>query len=546
MFSKCQRRAFKKIENFLYSGDDSFLLQGGGGVGKTFMLQKLIKKYENEIFFISVAPTHKATSVLREKIGFHWNSKILTLAKFLGMRMEYSAAGTLEFETTDETKTLKYLKKELKKKHTEYHEDGGGVCDKEYCNRRPLKNFVLIVDECSMVDDKSFYLLNGEKMTKTKIKIIYVGDSYQLPPCGDFKKKATLSKVFQTKMPTYEMTTIMRTSDSEMMNLYQILRHCVDTCEEPFKFLKGIDDRKSDKIIIVSKNRFNAEVKKSKKKSNSKIISYSNKSVNGYNKLVKNKKKNDAEYMEGDKKMFSEFCKTPLHKFNTGKQMIVKEVEKHTMNSEYFNCEFRGYKIKFIDDEKNEFTLFKVSSDDKKKFDKRVNEKKKEILKTIKKTVGDDPDDHDLEDLEDPRTAKKKVQSKLLASEDLTILWGEFYMNKNSIDAPIVDAYAITSHKSQGSTYEEVYVDALDISICLRNDMPMKMRALYTAVSRASHKIIVCCNTSNVKSETPLKKCSSCHNNKPLESFMSQKERTKGEQRKCCKDCRLKKKKTKI
>ena len=49
--------------------------------------------------------------------------------------------------------------------------------------------------------------------------------------------------------------------------------------------------------------------------------------------------------------------------------------------------------------------------------------------------------------------------------------------------------HAMTVHKSQGSTYENVYIDIQDLGRCADKDYTMYLKLLYVAVSRASHKV---------------------------------------------------------
>jgi hypothetical protein len=51
--------------------------------------------------------------------------------------------------------------------------------------------------------------------------------------------------------------------------------------------------------------------------------------------------------------------------------------------------------------------------------------------------------------------------------------------------------YAMTIHKSQGSTYEEVYIDTDDLydNTAHRGDYDMYLRLMYVGMSRASKKV---------------------------------------------------------
>jgi hypothetical protein len=52
--------------------------------------------------------------------------------------------------------------------------------------------------------------------------------------------------------------------------------------------------------------------------------------------------------------------------------------------------------------------------------------------------------------------------------------------------------YAMTVHKSQGSTYEHVYIDTDDLAIAANRDVAMYVKLMYVAISRASKKVITC------------------------------------------------------
>lgn len=64
--------------------------------------------------------------------------------------------------------------------------------------------------------------------------------------------------------------------------------------------------------------------------------------------------------------------------------------------------------------------------------------------------------------------------------------WKEFYGLKNKV-ADIRLPYAITAHKSQGSTYSNVFIDLDNLSTCRNKDT--LARLLYVAVSRATTKV---------------------------------------------------------
>ena len=51
--------------------------------------------------------------------------------------------------------------------------------------------------------------------------------------------------------------------------------------------------------------------------------------------------------------------------------------------------------------------------------------------------------------------------------------------------------YAMTVHKSQGSTYDEVYIDSDDLYKCAENNFSLYLKLLYVAISRAKHDVFM-------------------------------------------------------
>jgi len=67
-------------------------------------------------------------------------------------------------------------------------------------------------------------------------------------------------------------------------------------------------------------------------------------------------------------------------------------------------------------------------------------------------------------------------------------LWEFYYDNYIDNIADIDYGYCITVHKSQGSTYENIFIDILDI--IKNNNIDIKS-CVYTAVTRASNSLCI-------------------------------------------------------
>jgi exodeoxyribonuclease-5 len=68
-------------------------------------------------------------------------------------------------------------------------------------------------------------------------------------------------------------------------------------------------------------------------------------------------------------------------------------------------------------------------------------------------------------------------------------LWRQFWKLKETFHA-IRPSYAITSHRSQGSSYQIVFVDRMDIM--LNKTRREAFRSLYVACTRARKEVHIC------------------------------------------------------
>jgi hypothetical protein len=150
ILNKEQQEAADKIKGFLKDPNTKgtfFTLTGGPGTGKTFMLREAIKDYRGTIYGATVS--HAAKNVLQQSIGV--NVSCFTIAQLLGMKMHIDDVGNIKFVPA------KYVRKSIQDAN------------------------IVIVDEVSMIDDGIFNMLLRE-IIANDIRLIAVGDKYQLPP----------------------------------------------------------------------------------------------------------------------------------------------------------------------------------------------------------------------------------------------------------------------------------------------------------------------------------------------------------------------------
>jgi ATP-dependent exoDNAse (exonuclease V) alpha subunit len=145
-----QQQVADNIDLFLNSNDQIFTLKGVAGAGKTTVLKSILKSYNN---IVAATVSHVAKSVLETVIGDI--ATCMTIAKLLNMRQVISEDGEVSFLPR------------IVSQQTEF--------------RLPIEDAdILVIDECSMIDNSTHGMILRYK--KSSAKIIYLGDSSQLSP----------------------------------------------------------------------------------------------------------------------------------------------------------------------------------------------------------------------------------------------------------------------------------------------------------------------------------------------------------------------------
>lgn len=207
-----QYNALKKIEAFLSSNAQIFMLKGYAGSGKTTLLKGLVKYLQEEKKqFQVMAPTGRAAKILRKKVG-------------QGATIHKTIYTFDDVETDDETYMYRYP-----------------------VRINEVEEQVLIVDEASMVSNvenkQEFFqfgtdILLNDLLTYSKVenarsgnKIIFVGDPAQLPPVGDSVSQALNPDFFEKlelKLMLAEMTQVVRQGNNLILKNATTIRKAID------------------------------------------------------------------------------------------------------------------------------------------------------------------------------------------------------------------------------------------------------------------------------------------------------------------------------
>jgi exodeoxyribonuclease-5 len=427
--------ALNEMDRFMKSNETSMTLSGYAGTGKTSLMemiaQKGRKQYRSVVF---CATTNKAAAVLNERVskaGF----KAATLNKVFGI--------SVEVDSKSNTYNARNLVNVLK-------------------DADITPGTTVIIDEASMINEENYNILNNIAK-QNDLKIIYVGDSAQLAPVGEDK----ISKVFRNgEGKVITLTQVERTDDNAILKEATELRN-----GNPLSGISSFND-KGEGVAYISPNHQDEinnivahYVKGLKHNSNYfRILAFTNKAVSAYNNQVR-------ELL--------------------GYTSPIPQVGEPMTGYNNWGYEWKTKSYRFINSES-----YKVSKVDKShKITTNLNDGIAVTMEVIPLTLEDSLGNIDTFNFIDIKSNPSNLQAAIQLANEKKMLWAEakhavgkdakakIYQRINFIDnflfvndniedsnhnllqAKTIDfGYAMTVHKSQGSTFTNVLMDDVDIS----------------------------------------------------------------------------------
>lgn len=458
-----QRKAFDKLCNFLMSPDDSiYVIKGWAGTGKTYCVS-LFVKYVLEIVYptknwykIAVTgPTNKSVRVIKKTSGIR-NPRVTfqTTHKLLGLKEKITMDGKQEFTNDGDFKPS--------------------------INSTKL----LIIDEVSMLNDDLF-----EKILeyRGKTKIICMGDPAQIPPVGRPDCIPFREELAETyKIKTVELRTIMRQKEGNaIIDSSVAIRSNIGSSNPQVEPITRLNE-KGEGIEFLNLNSsetrmgFSERLKGyfktdrfAKDSEYAKVIAWRNKTVDTMNGIIRNviygEEAQTSKILLGEKLIANNpVIQEGYVVLNTNEEFTVTAFEVRTDNLRFMIS-------KNPDDEPVEITL-KYYDTDVVYLNDNDEEMKVEIEILHEDSEGEFKKFANILRL---RAIEKRGADKS---------WLHYY-NFLRRYADVSYSYAITAHKSQGSTYNTTFVleDDIDMNI----DVVERNRIKYTAYTRASKKVYV-------------------------------------------------------
>jgi len=297
---------------------------------------------------------------------------------------------------------------------------------------------IVFIDEASMID-RQLYGIIREYIGSAKV--VYIGDYYQLPPV--FEKD---SPVF--KHPNvYRLLEIQRQAiNNPIIALSQEYRSVIDK-GPPFTWPEIEPDHQN--IFVLTGTEFEHMVRQKFTQQHHpddyRILAYTNQKVIAYNKFVRSLYTNNAEFVPGEKVVTNQPVRLPGTEsivYPSEWTLEITSTEPHTSDHGV-----EGYLITF-------------ESQVVKYFYPKHYDDVKALLKHYAKVKD----------------------------------WRNYFNIKNNY-LDIRPIHALTCHKAQGSTFQEVFIDLNDMNKCKK--WHEVARLVYVAITRASERVYIYGNLQN-------------------------------------------------
>lgn len=448
-----QGNALQQIREFLADPEEDWMTLGGhAGTGKTTLLRFVIQEYLERVEqgadgspfetpaygrnpAILTAPTNKATKVLRSTLAeADIKAPCFTIHKANGLALA-------------DDKEEKYLVR---------REDGGNELGGVE---------LLIVDEASMIGESLFELI-ADRVCGRGIKVLFSGDPYQLPPVKDGKAQAFDSERVPRQVWLREI--VRQASDNPIIALGDYFRRRIDG-ENPRLPTKSNPATDDEGVFYLPAGPFYARMLEDVKANHEdnpgmfRGVAWRNVTVNDLARRAREAiyGVDVPRFVEGERV----FTAKPFGEMHTDQEATVVQVHETQPHPGF--PEFLAIPVEI----KTDSGLLQI---------------------------GFSPVDSEAVAGEEGRLRKAAYKAQAKARKSGA--WGDkdreraAWKRMHAFIDSFVDlrsVHAITTHRSQGSTFDSVYVDAQDIRHAGRGRETFKFRLLYVAVTRARRRVYI-------------------------------------------------------
>ena len=305
---------------------------------------------------------------------------------------------------------------------------------------------LIVVDEGSMANTElTKYIL------ATRAKVLIIGDNYQLPPVGELK--SPLFKLCRDNDSYVMMRRVLR-FDSDLINLSVDLRNCITsknyvspirTIGEQVTLFDSKDDFYTELLSDLSVSKFKQ----------TKIIAWRNKTVDEYNSLVRNELGFSREFELGE----SLFSASPI--YDDADNLIC------SVDTDLF--------VENIEVVQRTISMPGLAETSIESYKLTVSGGYKGAVYVARDKTGFSRYSNYLANLAKNSSGFGKSEA-----------WKKFWKFKHSFIS-VRYGYAMTAHRSQGSSYDSVFVDQRDLLV--NKDKVTAFKCLYVACTRPRRRL---------------------------------------------------------
>lgn len=306
---------------------------------------------------------------------------------------------------------------------------------------------LVVVDECSMVNRNLWELLQAELYTyHLTTQILFVGDSAQLPPINETSSQAFLN------IPNKALLTEVVRYGNSIGVLAESVRCNLEAYRLP-TFHTDLNVDKTEGTVVLRQSDWTKQLlrafasKKAQENSDYvRALAYTNKQVAALNRRIR------AAIFGAD-----------VSRFVPGERLIAMSPVFRRKDEILMQTSSECWVEEAYEDDSSGWRVWRL------------------LIET------DTDLDMDVTVLHESEQTRFQKELQRLAEGKQ---WQDFWQLKQQRFANLNYSYALTVHKSQGSTFENVFVDLPNL---LRNkNIRERNQLLYVAVTRAAQRLFVC------------------------------------------------------
>ena len=323
------------------------------------------------------------------------------------------------------------------------------------------KGALLIIDEASMIDEELLgYILQAAEMFE--VFVLYVGDHCQLPPVGKDPE------LFNGRFTHIKLSTIQRQAlGNPIVELASKYRDLIEGNTKLQPEIVTALNKEGEGIEVLNTKEFRARIAEAFSADDAddiKVCAYTNKCAIKHNHDIRAAIYGE-ELADAESIMVGERLIVAKPVLGGGDNLLLAVEDEIVVSSlrqaMHPPSGVSGLEIPFGDD----VVLF--VPDDLIEANLYVEKMRKKAMRA---------------------TCQHKISATMESDNERRAAWRKFFKADRAFH-DLRHGYASTTHKAQGSTFRTVFIDLPDLMTC--RDTALRNRLFYTALTRASHRVVI-------------------------------------------------------